>query len=191
MARPPSTYEGRTSTGKPIRSATCTASSTERAVPFAGCVTPRRSASASKRPRSSAMSIESGAVPRIGTPAASSGLVKRSGVCPPSWTTTPLGRSQRTISSTSSRVSGSRSEEHTSELQSLAYLVCRLLLEKKKKNATNISSTLLQASYPQLSRRRAARRHSSSHKLALYCLNRLNRESPDYVRPQSSQCDSS
>src|SRR2546425_4413289 len=28
---------------------------------------------------------------------------------------------------------GHRSEEHTSELQSLAYLVCRLLLEKKKK----------------------------------------------------------
>src|SRR2546425_8035105 len=27
-----------------------------------------------------------------------------------------------------------RSEEHTSELQSLAYLVCRLLLEKKKKH---------------------------------------------------------
>src|SRR2546425_8478461 len=31
-----------------------------------------------------------------------------------------------------------RSEEHTSELQSLAYLVCRLLLEKKK-NITKIS----------------------------------------------------
>src|SRR2546425_6352552 len=30
-------------------------------------------------------------------------------------------------------VVGERSEEHTSELQSLAYLVCRLLLEKKKK----------------------------------------------------------
>src|SRR5687767_15447287 len=30
-----------------------------------------------------------------------------------------------------------RSEEHTSELQSLAYLVCRLLLEKKKKKKTN------------------------------------------------------
>src|SRR5205823_14881819 len=29
---------------------------------------------------------------------------------------------------------GRRSEEHTSELQSLAYLVCRLLLEKKKRN---------------------------------------------------------
>src|SRR2546425_706570 len=31
-------------------------------------------------------------------------------------------------------VSNLRSEEHTSELQSLAYLVCRLLLEKKKKD---------------------------------------------------------
>src|SRR2546425_6461175 len=30
--------------------------------------------------------------------------------------------------------SAQRSEEHTSELQSLAYLVCRLLLEKKKTN---------------------------------------------------------
>src|SRR2546425_2476288 len=30
------------------------------------------------------------------------------------------------------RAGGPRSEEHTSELQSLAYLVCRLLLEKKK-----------------------------------------------------------
>src|SRR2546425_8758341 len=29
-----------------------------------------------------------------------------------------------------------RSEEHTSELQSLAYLVCRLLLEKKKDHRT-------------------------------------------------------
>src|SRR3712207_7070805 len=29
-----------------------------------------------------------------------------------------------------------RSEEHTSELQSRQYLVCRLLLEKKKKNHT-------------------------------------------------------
>src|SRR5262245_64342358 len=30
-----------------------------------------------------------------------------------------------------------RSEEHTSELQSLRHLVCRLLLEKKKKKTTN------------------------------------------------------
>src|SRR5262245_66226693 len=32
------------------------------------------------------------------------------------------------------RVILERSEEHTSELQSLRHLVCRLLLEKKKKN---------------------------------------------------------
>src|SRR3712207_8719202 len=33
-----------------------------------------------------------------------------------------------------SSIIGSRSEEHTSELQSRQYLVCRLLLEKKKTN---------------------------------------------------------
>src|SRR5687767_15495711 len=33
-----------------------------------------------------------------------------------------------------------RSEEHTSELQSLAYLVCRLLLEKKKKLLPTVPS---------------------------------------------------
>src|SRR5205823_14860025 len=36
--------------------------------------------------------------------------------------------------STGSGQAVDRSEEHTSELQSLAYLVCRLLLEKKKNN---------------------------------------------------------
>src|SRR5690348_18029037 len=43
------------------------------------------------------------------------------------------------ISMCSVRVHGSaefRSEEHTSELQSPVHLVCRLLLEKKKKNKT-------------------------------------------------------
>src|SRR2546425_4495056 len=35
-----------------------------------------------------------------------------------------------------------RSEEHTSELQSLAYLVCRLLLEKKKKHAATLPHLL-------------------------------------------------
>src|SRR3712207_7840634 len=38
-------------------------------------------------------------------------------------------RSARTLEMTAS---GARSEEHTSELQSRQYLVCRLLLEKKK-----------------------------------------------------------
>src|SRR5438093_8081123 len=38
-----------------------------------------------------------------------------------------------------------RSEEHTSELQSLTNLVCRLLLEKKKKYNTRIRPTAPQA----------------------------------------------
>src|SRR3712207_7070154 len=37
-----------------------------------------------------------------------------------------------------------RSEEHTSELQSRQYLVCRLLLEKKKKHRTHLHSPTLQ-----------------------------------------------
>src|SRR2546425_4222269 len=36
-----------------------------------------------------------------------------------------------------------RSEEHTSELQSLAYLVCRLLLEKKKNTDQDCHEDLL------------------------------------------------
>src|SRR5205823_10936278 len=51
---------------------------------------------------------------------------------------------------------GDRSEEHTSELQSLAYLVCRLLLEKKKKKKTkktipiNTTHNLPQTQFPSL-----------------------------------------
>src|SRR3989441_6612485 len=71
------------------------------------------------------------------------------------YTTLFRSRTRRSCSrwrrSTSARISGRadagrrrgrwwkrrRSEEHTSELQSLAYLVCRLLLEKKKKKEKN------------------------------------------------------
>src|SRR2546425_2753269 len=49
-----------------------------------------------------------------------------------------------------------RSEEHTSELQSLAYLVCRLLLEKKKPDA----ETFIGGSWVQC--RRLSRRFLSS-----------------------------
>src|SRR2546425_6752454 len=42
----------------------------------------------------------------------------------------------RARSAPSLRRPSGRSEEHTSELQSLAYLVCRLLLEKKKNRGT-------------------------------------------------------
>src|SRR3712207_8053911 len=41
----------------------------------------------------------------------------------------------RAASTSGSPASTSRSEEHTSELQSRQYLVCRLLLEKKKQNS--------------------------------------------------------
>src|SRR3712207_8940949 len=58
--------------------------------------------------------------------------------CPPavrhqdSLRTRELSRSAPCVSG----VSSPRSEEHTSELQSRQYLVCRLLLEKKKKRHT-------------------------------------------------------
>src|ERR1035438_10597206 len=39
--------------------------------------------------------------------------------------------------------SHSRSEEHTSELQSLRHLVCRLLLEKKKKKITDMNQIII------------------------------------------------
>src|SRR5690348_18085556 len=41
-----------------------------------------------------------------------------------------------------------RSEEHTSELQSPVHLVCRLLLEKKKKNNTYTYHTCRRPSFP-------------------------------------------
>src|SRR5262245_63136200 len=45
-----------------------------------------------------------------------------------------------TRAATPASVRGKRSEEHTSELQSLRHLVCRLLLEKKKKKKEATSS---------------------------------------------------
>src|SRR5947209_14582571 len=42
-----------------------------------------------------------------------------------------------------------RSEEHTSELQSRQYLVCRLLLEKKKKQSNKHESQVTQWTTPQ------------------------------------------
>src|SRR2546430_11696643 len=45
----------------------------------------------------------------------------------------------RSLSLNASTTSGLRSEEHTSELQSQSNLVCRLLLEKKKKTTYSTS----------------------------------------------------
>src|SRR5437764_6442167 len=57
----------------------------------------------------------------------------RGGIQPPHLR--PVARSQRCAEEQrreDSQRAGARSEEHTSELQSPMYLVCRLLLEKKK-----------------------------------------------------------
>src|SRR3712207_8691991 len=55
----------------------------------------------------------------------SAGALPRCGMCSAS-----RSKARRNISA--ERCEGERSEEHTSELQSRQYLVCRLLLEKKK-----------------------------------------------------------
>jgi len=79
---------------------------------FTGCFRSSSLSSCWNRSRSSARSIASGEVPRIGTPASSSGRASFSGVCPPNWTITPssspFDRSTSISSSTSSAVSGSK-----------------------------------------------------------------------------------
>src|SRR2546425_10024974 len=62
---------------------------------------------------------------KLGTPSRTASLV-RSGL-------KPARTSSEKSCGCSQAAKCPRSEEHTSELQSLAYLVCRLLLEKKKK----------------------------------------------------------
>src|SRR3712207_7334059 len=83
---------------------------------------------------------------------AQSGSLSRSPGAPPRW-----WRSCSSVTAwycgcidffSSGNVSPSRSEEHTSELQSRQYLVCRLLLEKKKKkprpdSAAHVTSHVL------------------------------------------------
>src|SRR3712207_7138104 len=54
-----------------------------------------------------------------------------------------VARSTRCRCASSSSRTQARSEEHTSELQSRQYLVCRLLLEKKKKKTHQYIHSLL------------------------------------------------
>src|SRR3712207_8558967 len=54
-------------------------------------------------------------------------------VTPVAWRARSTVQSPVPHASSSTQPVGPRSEEHTSELQSRQYLVCRLLLEKKKK----------------------------------------------------------
>src|SRR5689334_24729970 len=63
----------------------------------------------------------------------------------------PVGASPHPHRARCRRKAPSRSEEHTSELQSQFHLVCRLLLEKKKKHITRHSTlhtlTILHITY--------------------------------------------
>src|SRR3712207_6987255 len=53
-----------------------------------------------------------------------------------------LGEKGRQIGRLDMRRQPGRSEEHTSELQSRQYLVCRLLLEKKQKSPTSLTCSI-------------------------------------------------
>src|SRR5205823_14388719 len=67
-------------------------------------------------------------------PKASTSAMLCASSCPPaSPMSSHTASESRDTCSRSPCATTSRSEEHTSELQSLAYLVCRLLLEKKNK----------------------------------------------------------
>src|SRR3712207_7525954 len=66
-----------------------------------------------------------------GTPCASASWICPSAICGLVWKTTAPGTPALHRRAGSS---AQRSEEHTSELQSRQYLVCRLLLEKKNPN---------------------------------------------------------
>src|SRR6266545_5307743 len=63
-----------------------------------------------------------------------SGPIPRSSAC--GWAFTPASPPS------AAPATSARSEEHTSELQSLAYLVCRLLLEKKKKDQSGTTPVI-------------------------------------------------
>src|SRR5947199_3180781 len=60
---------------------------------------------------------------------------------PPSWRETAVGTRRRRAKRGRKTGVAIRSEEHTSELQSLRHLVCRLLLEKKNARASLRCST--------------------------------------------------
>src|SRR2546430_13355372 len=55
-----------------------------------------------------------------------------------------VARTARSINASSEQITTRRSEEHTSELQSQSNLVCRLLLEKKKRNAPSHLNCMVQ-----------------------------------------------
>src|SRR2546421_2152159 len=87
-------------------------------------------------------------------------------------------------------VVGPRSEEHTSELQSRSDLVCRLLLEKKKKQKTN---RLSPASHPTEQtppqQRSDAPRSEPTPTIIPSCLNAGQQDTPPRIRLPSTLCN--
>src|SRR2546425_12754079 len=73
-----------------------------------------------------------------------------------------------------------RSEEHTSELQSLAYLVCRLLLEKKK-NKVNVDERPRVLSHHLIA-------HEQQHAVCTVALRIRYPQTQHYLPPSMSDC---
>src|SRR2546425_13210519 len=78
--------------------------------------------------------VQTGGATVSGTAATLTGTVNPNGSPTTAWVewSTLIDLGSLSLTPPQAVGSGTRSEEHTSELQSLAYLVCRLLLEKKK-----------------------------------------------------------
>ena len=110
MAAPESTYEGRTSTGKPTLSMNALMSSIEVRALHSGWSTPMRSSIAENLSRSSALSIYLACVPRRRTPMRSRLIARLLGICPPVDTMTPMGHSSSMTSITRSKVSSSKNK---------------------------------------------------------------------------------
>src|SRR5258705_8031435 len=79
----------------------------------------------------------------------------------------------------------SRSEEHTSELQSLRHLVCRLLLEKKKKN--NNTNRCHQARRSRLQVRRQSRSPTPQHRGDLTTVGKARTQLPETAMRRQRQ----
>ena len=108
IAAPDSTYDGRTSTGKPTLRMKALMSSIEVSALHSGWSTPMRSSMAENLSRSSALSMLRADVPRMFTRCASRRRARLFGICPPVDTMTPCGFSKSRISITRSKVSSSK-----------------------------------------------------------------------------------
>src|SRR3712207_7551731 len=93
--------------------------------------------------RNSSQAFTKARIPAVKTPGAESGTTTLNKapmrVQPSIMAEFSRSRGMPSKNDTRIKVQTGRSEEHTSELQSRQYLVCRLLLEKKKQNINTYS----------------------------------------------------